>query len=363
MTDELVPDPDITRARTLPAEVVRDPAWHARIRDAVWAPAWHPVLVGKALPPGSAHPFVLLPEFLDEPLVVTRDDDGVLRVLSNVCTHRANVVVDAPGGCRALRCRYHGRRFGLDGRLQGMPEFEGARDFPGESDHLPVLSAAEWGPILWTTLEGRAPTAGWRAALDRWLGWLDPAALRLDLDGVRDYDVPAHWVLYLDNYLEGFHIPFVHADLNQEVRFPSYRTITEPWGTVQVVEARDEADALPVPPGFPGHGENWAAIYLWLFPGVMFNVYPWGISLNIVRPRGPERTEVSFYPLVADAARRGGGASADLHTVEMEDEAVVQTVQRGIRSRFYTRGRYSPSQEQGVHHFHRLLAQRLADAR
>ena len=40
----------------------------------------------------------------------------------------------------------------------------------------------------------------------------------------------------------------------------------------------------------------------------------------------------------------------------VDDEAVVEAVQRGIRSRLYVRGRYSPTREQGVHHFHRLFA-------
>ena len=55
------------------------------------------------------------------------------------------------------------------------------------------------------------------------------------------------------------------------------------------------------------------------------------------------------------------GAGADLDRVEREDESVVECVQQGVRSRIYERGRYSPSREQGVHHFHRLLAAAIGD--
>jgi len=60
---------------------------------------------------------------------------------------------------------------------------------------------------------------------------------------------------------------------------------------------------------------------------------------------------------VWDEARRESGAGAGLDRVEREDEAIVEAVQRGVRSRLYERGRYSPAREGGVHHFHRLLAE------
>jgi choline monooxygenase len=87
----------------------------------------------------------------------------------------------------------------------------------------------------------------------------------------------------------------------------------------------------------------------------MLNVYPWGLSVNVVEPLGLDRTRVRFRSYVRDAALLEQGAGAALDTVEHEDEAVVAAVQRGVASRFYGRGRYSPARERGVHHFHRLL--------
>ncbi|HVD51611.1 MAG TPA: SRPBCC family protein, partial [Candidatus Udaeobacter sp.] len=80
-------------------------------------------------------------------------------------------------------------------------------------------------------------------------------------------------------------------------------------------------------------------------------------SVNVVTPLAVDRTRVSFLPFVWDAAKRESGAGAGLDRVEREDEAVVESVQRGVRSRLYDRGRYSPAREGGVHHFHRLLAE------
>ena len=69
---------------------------------------------------------------------------------------------------------------------------------------------------------------------------------------------------------------------------------------------------------------------------------------------------VSFLTCVWDESKLEQGAGSDLFSVEMEDEEVVQAVQKGIRSRFYTHGRYSVTREQGTHHFHRLLAEALS---
>ena len=92
----------------------------------------------------------------------------------------------------------------------------------------------------------------------------------------------------------------------------------------------------------------------------MFNVYPWGISVNIVKPLAVDRSRVSYLTYVWDESKLDAGAGSNLDRVEREDEAIVEACQRGLRSRLYERGRYSPSREQGVHHFHRILAAALA---
>ena len=104
-----------------------------------------------------------------------------------------------------------------------------------------------------------------------------------------------------------------------------------------------------------------AAYYWWVFPNLMLNFYPWGLSMNLVHPEAIDRTRIAFRSYVWDASKLDDGAGGALDRVEAEDEAIVEAVQRGVRSRFYSRGRYSPTREQGVHHFHRLLGEFLAD--
>ena len=351
---------DIREASTLPAAFYRDPEVFQAIRDRIFYRSWQWIGEESLLQEGpAAYPFVLLEGFLDEPMVLTRDASGGLHCLSNVCTHRGNLVVTQKGRATRLVCGYHGRRFAPDGTFEFMPEFRQTMDFPGPCDNLHRFPLRQWGPLLFAGLD---PAFDFQEVLDTMeerVGFLPLHALEEDPSRARDYDIDAHWALYCDNYLEGFHIPFVHKDLNAVLEYADYQTVCYRHLNLQIGFAQGEEDVFDLPQGHPDHGKKVGAYYYWAFPNMMFNFYPWGLSLNWVRPLGMDRTRVSFRTYVLDASRLDRGAGSGLDKVEMEDEAVVEGVQKGIRSRFYKAGRFSPTREQGVHHFHSLLAQYL----
>jgi choline monooxygenase len=230
-------------------------------------------------------------------------------------------------------------------------------DFPSSSDNLPRLATARWGPFLFASLDPLMPFEDWISPVRRRMDWMPVDTFRPDAASGRDYTLDANWALYVDNYLEEFHIPFVHGvSLGGALDYDAYRTERFEWGNLQFGVAKDGEPAFDLPVGHPDADTRMAAYYFWLFPNLMLNFYPWGLSVNIVQPRGPARTTVAFRTWVWEAERRGSGAGADLHRVEMEDEEIVESVQRGVRSRLYDRGRYSPRREVGTHHFHELLA-------
>ena len=351
-------DPDIRVAETLPARMYSDPGIFRAQRDRVFARTWqyagHTDLVKV---PGQVHPFVLMPGTLDEPLLLTRDANDRIRCLSNVCTHRGTLVVEGAGHAQQLRCRYHGRRFTLDGRFHSMPEFEGTANFPSAKDDLPEVALGSWERFLLVALAPAMPVAEIIAPLADRLRHLPFSTLAFDQAGARDYAVSANWALYVDNYLEGFHIPYVHASLANTLDYGEYAVELQRYAVLQLGIAKEGEPAFALPPSHPDQTRRVAAYYFWLFPTTMFNVYPWGVSINIVTPLAVDRTRVSFLPFVWDETKRDQGAGGGLDRVEREDEAVVEAVQRGVRSRLYDRGRYSPTREAGVHHFHRLLAE------
>jgi choline monooxygenase len=330
-------DPDIRKARTLSSDFYTDAKYLELSKERIFARSWQ--LLGR-LEKSSSNltPFNYLEDFVDEPLLIAQNNDGV-SVLTNVCTHRGKILVEEPCNANLIRCDYHGRRFDLNGKFLSMPEFEDVEDFPSESDDLKRLASGVIHDFIFVSLKPSTPFCDIASEIDSYFkGGVD----NLRLSSSRDYEVAAHWALYCENYLEGFHIPYVHRSLNEIVDYGTYETKTHRYSSIQI--------------GYDEH-RNIAGGYLFIFPNTMFNFYPWGISVNIVKPVSTDKCRVTFLTYVSDESKLNEGAGADLHRVELEDEAVVESVQKGIRSRYYDWGRYSPSREQGTHHFHRLIAE------
>lgn len=354
-------NPDIAKAKTISTDFYLNPAHFNASKEKIFAPSWQFVgdsdVVKEA---GWVTPFTLLENFLDEPLLLSRDKQNEIRCISNVCTHRGNLVVERPCKANDLRCKYHGRRFQLDGKFLSMPEFKEVQNFPSPEDNLANIPLHRWGKLLFASVQPSLPANEVLKEIMQRMAWLplDDFHFRPELS--RDYLVNAHWALYCENYLEGFHIPFVHAGLNAVIDYGNYTTELYPNGCLQLGLSKGDEDIFDLPASSIDYGKKVAGYYFWIYPNMMFNFYPWGLSVNVVKPLSPAQCKVSFLSYVWDESKLRQGAGANLHQVEMEDEDVVQQVQKGIRSRFYQHGRYSAKMETGTHHFHRLLAASLS---
>jgi choline monooxygenase len=241
-----------------------------------------------------------------------------------------------------------------------MPEFREVKDFPSDNDDLTQLPLHRLGTMLFTSLKPGSGPGNFFSDITKKLSWLPLQDFVFRPEFSKEYNVNAHWALYCENYLEGFHIPFVHAGLNAVIDYGNYSTEIFRYSNLQTAIARDGEECFTIPPGHADHGRKIAAYYFWVFPNMMFNFYPWGLSVSIVNPVAIDRTKVIFLTYMWDESKYNKGAGSDLDKVEMEDEAIVQNVQKGIRSTFYKQGRYSATREKGTHHFHELLARFLA---
>ena len=145
--------PDISKAETLPASFYKDDTLFEVLKEAVFLKSWQWIgdesLVSLKQ---STYPFVLLDGYLTEPMLLTKDVDNTISCLTNVCTHRGNLVALNPGISKKLICSYHGRRFNLKGAFEHMPEFEKTQDFPRSCDNLHAFPLKQWGPLLFAGL-------------------------------------------------------------------------------------------------------------------------------------------------------------------------------------------------------------------
>jgi len=348
---------DITRANTLTGDFYCSDIIFNDIKVKIFERSWQYICSDSHLKnKNSVVPFVLLDQFISEPLILINHKNKI-SCLSNVCTHRGNILVDKKTVLKSnIVCGYHGKSFNKNGDFVFMPETKGMQNFPCSDDNLTKISLEKWFQFIFISLDPIVPFENIINDLRNRISWMpiDKFVLRDDLS--KSYIIDANWALYCDNYLEGFHIPFIHKDLNDTLDYKKYDVEIFEFSNLQIGYAEDDDICFNLPVDSIDYGEKIAAYYFWIFPNMMFNFYPWGLSVNIVKPISAKKTEIEFKTFVWDESKLQNGAGADLDKVELEDEEIVQRVQKGVGSRFYKQGRFSPNMEKGVHHFHMLIS-------
>jgi choline monooxygenase len=340
----------LARAHALPVEYYVEPRWAAAERDHVFARSWQLVADATRLRAAGDH---VVDEIAGRPVLIVRGGDGVLRTFFNVCRHRAGPLAFADGrGATSLRCRYHGWTYELDGRLRKAPEMDGAVDFDCAAIALEPLRVREWQGLVFVAMHADAPSfdAVCAGIAER----IAPADLStLQFGGRQQFEIACNWKVYVDNFLEGYHLPHVHPGLSRVLDYRAYDTELARWHSLQHSPLRDQA-------GIYGDGDAW---YFFVWPNVMLNIAPGRLQTNRVLPLGLDRCRVDFdwyHAPDAEAQQRVPADRAFSDEIQQEDIRICEAVQKGLASGVYQAGRLCPKREAGVWHFHRLLREAYA---
>ena len=340
----------LPRSETIPSTWYIDPRFHALDRDAVFATTWQ--LIGHTSlldAPGS----YLTARVAENPVIVVRGRDGVLRGFYNVCRHRGGpLALDRAGCVKALQCKYHGWTYLLDGTLRGVPQWDRVELFDKGANALVPVALDTWEDFVFAHLGYEpAPLASVMAGITERIAPIRLSGKRL----VREveYQVHANWKVYVDNYLEGYHVPYVHPDLASLLSIKDYRTESSEH---QVLQHSPIAGADNV----YADSEGGEAFYYWIFPNCMLNILPHRVQVNQVIPDGPDRCRVHFWyyydaPASEEARARIDADVAYSDAVQAEDREICERVQEGLASRAYDRGRFSVQMEEGVWAFQGML--------
>ena len=344
-------NPEISKASTLPKEFYLDKKYFNFCIENIFPHSWQMVADKEMLNQSNIYPFILLPNFLDEPLVLINNKNEI-NCFSNVCTHRAHLVAEKPCNGKKLRCMYHGRTFKMDGNFNSMPGFEEAENFPTENDNLHSIPSLIWANFIFVSLSGEIDITPVINDIEKRIPNYPFKDLVYNENSSKRWEIDTHWALYCENFLEGFHVPFVHKGLTKEIDIEKYETVLLNNAVLQIAKCDKYCDILRSP---ANTNDRIYGLYYWIFPNIMLNFYSWGLSINIIEPISTTHTRLRFlsYPIKNKIQPSKGAAT--LSQVETEDQKVVLNVQKGIRSRHYNAGRYSPQYERGVHHFHLLL--------
>tara|TARA_B100000900_G_scaffold180974_1_gene153502 strand:+ start:88 stop:1155 length:1068 start_codon:yes stop_codon:yes gene_type:complete len=302
-------------------------------------------------------PFNLFKGWLDIPLILTKENDHIY-CLSNVCTHRGNILCQKKEHKNKLLCNYHGRSFNLNGNLNHAPGFRETKNFPTKDDNLDKnINFINWNGLLFVNAGKNNSILNALNEINNLVDWYPFEKLSFDKKASNTYEIDAHWALYCENYLEGFHIAYVHKGLSSDIENHSYETILLEHAVLQLAKSSNKKDSLGGKKKINNiPTDEIYALYFWLFPNIMLNFYKWGISVNIIEPLNKEKTRIKFISLPIKGCMQSSGDNNSVDHIENEDQKVVLDVQKGIKSKFYDRGRYSAEHERGTHHFHRLIS-------
>jgi choline monooxygenase len=346
----------LAQGRTLPAEWYTDPERFERERERIFAASWNHV--GRVDQLAKAGDF-LTGRVGEVPVVVVRDEVGALRANANGCGHRGSeLLLEKGGNRRTLQCHYHAWTWGLDGTLRAAPHCQEQAGFNKADFPLTALGVETFGPFIFVNPGPAscsfADTLGRLPEIVRSAG--------TDIDALkfrerREYPIRANWKVVVENFLECYHCAVSHPGFADLIDLDKYQVIPYERCSVQ----RGPLKAGPRARRDAGFGPDGGreGIYTYLWPNFMLNIYPGAgnASTNLIIPIDEHRClavyEFFFAEGLPEEEQR---AMVDfIDQVQREDIIIVESVQRGLRSGFYTQGQLILSRENGIQHFQKLV--------
>jgi choline monooxygenase len=379
-------------ASTLIPDAYVSDDFHALELDRIFGRSWVPVGVTDELAePGS---YVVV-DVGGRSLIVCRNRDGELRAHHNVCRHRGSRLCEDGRGRveRFFQCPYHAWAYDLDGRLLGTPLFTPEAGIPDDQRAVFDMSGVTsfdradyglhparidtWGCLVFVCLDPEAPPiaeelgdlpgrlAGYRLGEQRLLRSVE-------------YEIAANWKLVAENFMEYYHLPWVHPGLVKVSPMKAHHRwqgagmyvgfCTSPiasntdgggWQGLPAVSTLDDDDAV-------------SARFVWLFPNVAVNALPNHTFVFLARPTAAGATSETAYLLAHPDSIEGAGDALDAETealirfwdeVNREDIAIVERVQAGLADPAYTGGRMCYRFEEPVHRFQNMVVDRVLGIR
>ena len=353
-------DPDPARSLSLPADAYTDPAWFEVEQRQIFARTWQWVGHSEAVREPGQYVAVTVAGL---PVAVIRGGDGALRAFYNVCQHRAHELLEGKGTVRSIVCPYHAWTYDLGGTLISARHTSSLVGFDKSEVCLMPVAVEELGGFAYVNLDPDArPLAEQSGDLGTEIDLWAPDVEKLTFAHRLEYEIESNWKNVVDNFLECYHCPVAHKDFVSLVDMSTYRVTTQGIYSSHMAEAgKTSNSAYDVSDATVTDHAVW-----WLWPNTCLLRYPGRgnfIVMHIV-PVGPHRTRETYDFFLEQAEPN----EAELESIryiddvlQPEDIALVESVQRGMRSPAFDQGRIvaDPSgsglSEHAVHHFHQLV--------
>lgn len=334
---------ELAGAKALDADVYTNRGILDIEKQAIFKSTWQYVGHVSQLPETGS---LIVAEIADVPLIIVRND-STIQCYANVCKHRAGPLATENGLVRNLRCHYHGWTYDLTGQLIVAPEMD--KSFQACDVKLTEYPTEIWQGLIFVHLGTvQRPVSDYFEGIATQIKPIDLGSMTYHH---RDsYDVACHWKVYMDNYLEGYHLPYVHPGLSKLLDYRSYDTELYDWYSYQF---------SPLGGGDNFYGEGDAHYYC-IYPNLMLNILPGRCQLNLITPTGLNtcRVDFDYFYSAPDSEQTKELIKQDLDfsdEIQQEDIDICEQVQKGLQSGTYSSGFLCQKREQGVWHFQELV--------
>ncbi|MFN7267977.1 MAG: aromatic ring-hydroxylating oxygenase subunit alpha [Cereibacter sp.] len=325
------------QAVAMPKSVYTSPEFAALEQRHIFARDW--LCAGRAdalRAPGD----YLTMEISGEPILVLRDQDGIVRAMSNVCRHRMSTLLEGRGTTRTIVCPYHAWTYNLDGTLRAAPAMTRNDGFCKDRIALPPVPCEVWLGWIMVTLNPDAPPVA-----DRLAGVSDligPFQMEAYVESFREeFRWATNWKVLAENFMESYHLPVCHAGtigghvdllkMSCPEGLPAFN-----FHSIVKNDALDLALAHPANMRLKGDQRRTTWL-LSVYPSLMITLSPgyfWYLSLT---PDGPGHVHVVFggglapdYAADPASADHFARLKALLDKVNAEDKGCVERVYRGL---------------------------------
>lgn len=365
----------LDEAFTLPPHVYTSPEWYEKEVETIFKKSWLVAVREEEIPNPGDYCRI---DFFNEPLIVIRGRDHVVRTLSASCRHRGAELVSGSGNCPALVCPYHGWTYSLSGQLLAAPLMNGVKDFDTANCRLPSLRTESWGGFVCVNFDQNAPSL--IESLGGLVGRFEAYRLHeMQIVKKWTYKVRCNWKIWVENSREAYHLGTVHRPSLERFRPNGY--------TIRPFEAEIEPRRYAINSGpldlsfgvaekplFPFHEgvteyDRAHAHYVIAYPHIILNLQPDKMVYHQLFPEGPETMTMSYvacFPRsTIESPDFANAVEGYLPAAEMaiaEDRGICEAQQRGLRGTLAAPGRLSPQEEPTVHAFAEYVLDRVLRA-
>ncbi len=317
--------------------------------------------VGEVSNPGDFY----ATEMLDEQILVTRDMDGVIRVLSNVCRHRGNRIAEGTGNSRKFTCKYHAWTYDNTGALLGAPLMEKQPGFDKGKCSLPEFASEIWNGWIFVNLDGTAtPLAPRLTGLQEIIKNYHPEDRFLNF--IEEDTWSCNWKCLFENFMEGYHLSATHLKTLHKItptRLCKKMGSDDGWTGYHAYYDPNYPPRGPFHPDLTEDEKTKSPMY-GVYPNLVVGMATNFTLFMCLRPDGVDKVKIRWgvTGLENDPDAQTVKDYVDLcHSFNAEDREKLEILQIALKTRNYPGGPLAPDDYEGsIWDFTQYIARHLA---